>query len=201
MSESEDAIVRAVLACPIPIVTAVHGVCAGVALVLASTIAAGTALERLEHFPVLFLGLEQERVRMLEVMEERLGAEETEAGEAVERRLPRRRVPEDVLDALERAPVAAVERVAEAEEGGDAEQENRRGEERGRDHESATHERTLSDAVITPHLCAASHSLTNVSGLGEACARTRARDTGDRNRTLNRARTCPAGALRRSRPA
>lgn len=35
METSTQAIVRAVLTCPIPIVTAVHGVCAGVALVLA----------------------------------------------------------------------------------------------------------------------------------------------------------------------
>jgi len=35
MRESTQAIVRAVLTCPVPVVTAVHGVCAGVALVFA----------------------------------------------------------------------------------------------------------------------------------------------------------------------
>ena len=59
------------------------------------------------------------------MMIEGLRAEESEAGEAVERRLPRGGVAEHVLDPLEGAPVSPIEGLAEACEGDDAEEHHR----------------------------------------------------------------------------
>ncbi len=84
------------------------------------------ALEVREHLLVLLHALESEGVRMLEMMVERLRAKEPESRETVESRLARRAVADDVLDGLERSPVAAIERLAKTKRGRDAEEHRRR---------------------------------------------------------------------------